>query len=129
MLACLYHRSRITHDKLNEVIETSPVEFNTVSREEMRELFPEYESDARQFDDSDYYAVDFERATRQLSRRKVFLRDGKAYIAKDDLCGFFVSEFEDRLREGIEEYAEIQHQFRDPRIEEILKQLPVVVGE
>lgn len=111
------------------MVETSPVELNTVSIEEMRELFPEYESDARRFDDSYYYAVDFERATRQLSRRKVFLRDGKAYIAKDDLCGFFVSEFEDRLREGIEEYAEIQHQFRDPRIEEILKQLPVVVGE
>lgn len=111
------------------MIETSPVELNTVSREEMRELFPEYESDTRTFKDAYYYAMDFERATRQLSRRKVLLRYGKAYIAKDDIHSFFVSEFEDRLREGIEEYAEIQHQFRDPRIEEILKQLPVVVGE
>ena len=115
--------------RLDHVIQASRETLEEVTIDQMNRLFPSYESDSRKWEDSIYYAVDFERVPRQLSRRKVLLHRGKAYITKKELPSFLVSQFEDRLRDEIEHYSEIQHQFRDPRIEEALKQLTVVVSE
>lgn len=71
--------------------------------------------------------MDFEEVPRQLSKRKVFLRQGTAYIHEDSLGSFLLSHFEDDLREGITLFSSRQYQFLDPRIEETLKQLTVVV--
>ena len=73
--------------------------------------------------------MDFEEVPRQLSKRKVFLRQGTAYIHEDSLGSFLLSHFEDDLREGIALFSSTQYQFLDPRIEETMKQLTVVVDD
>ena len=64
----------------------------------------------------------------KLSERKVFLHGGKAYFAKPDARKFYVYQFEQNLREGLDYYSSVQHQFSDPRFADSLKYMTNIVG-
>ena len=108
---------------MEKALQSSGYTPNTVTTESMKELF----GNSRLITSGTYYSMDFEEVPRQLSKRKVFLRQGTAYIHEDSLGSFLLSHFEDDLREGITLFSSRQYQFLYPRIEETLKQLTVVV--
>ena len=88
---------------MNSALEQSGYKPQVVTMEEMKEKFEDIKETGT------FYMMRFQDVPRQLASRSV-------------------SRFEDDLREGIETYVSIQHQFLDPRFEETLKKLTVVVG-
>ena len=110
---------------MEKALQSSGYTPTTVTTETMKELF----GNSKFITSGTYYAMDFEEVPRQLSKRKMFLRQGTAYIHEDSLGSFLLSHFEDDLREGIALFSSKQYQFLDPRIEETMKQLTVVVDD
>lgn len=107
---------------MNSALEQSGYKPQVVTMEEMKEKFEDIKETGT------FYMMRFRDVPRQLASRSVYLRSGQAYIHEKELKNYLVSRFEDDLREGIETYVSIQHQFLDPRFEETLKKLTVVVG-
>ena len=106
---------------MNSALEQSGYKPQQVTMEEMREKFEDIKETGT------FYVMRFQDVPRQLASRSVYLRSGLAYIHERELKHYLVTRFEDDLREGLEAYASIQHQFLDPRFEETLKKLTIVV--
>eukprot|EP00007_Cunea_sp_BSH-02190019_P004550 CAMPEP_0174242770 /NCGR_PEP_ID=MMETSP0417-20130205/29106_1 /TAXON_ID=242541 /ORGANISM="Mayorella sp, Strain BSH-02190019" /LENGTH=520 /DNA_ID=CAMNT_0015322197 /DNA_START=90 /DNA_END=1652 /DNA_ORIENTATION=- len=115
--------SFLRHNSLEHTpVQVSADEFQTY-RSELQACFPR-NLDSLLFTHSNYYKVPFTEVLQLVEQRRVFLRDGYAFVFRRDLINWVLSRFRDHLTQKLETTARALPQIQsDRRVAVLLENL------
>ncbi len=114
---------KLSFDDVNAFFSNHRISFEEVDAGEVQELRAELIK-LHQDDSGKIYKIPFEQALSLVQQRKVFLRQGWAYVPRTELVSIVVAQFRVHLSKELAiTYRNLQSVRRDPRIQPIVTSL------